>query len=78
MMDTFLGCSGRGKVMVMVMMRVMMIAADLNGAVSGLVVDGEQESVSSLEPNQQVLPTELDAGHNELVIITARIPEPNL
>ena len=34
--------------------------------------------MSSLEPDQQLLPTEMDACHNELVIVTARVPESNL
>ena len=34
--------------------------------------------MSSLEPDQQLLPAEMDACDNELVVVTARVPESDL
>ena len=51
---------------------------DNDGTVGSLVVDVEHEGMSSLEPNQQLLPAEMDACDNELVVVTAGVPESDL
>lgn len=59
-------------------MKPVIVGAHINGAVSRLVVHVEQEGVASLESDHELVPTELEAGHYELVIVTARVPEPHL